>query len=272
MTMAYTRWRSDYYITTWLQFNRIVRKKNRGLLIRLDQFPNSILVAGCQRSGTTMIARIITQSDGMTNYWFGPDDELDAALILSGYVDHQPQGRYCFQTTYVNNWCQEDYLQLRNHKVLWVLRNPYSVVYSMLYNWNYVALFGLFEMIGVSQLTGLDAWLYKLLGLKGVSNLHQACHIFNGKVSQLFRLRQNLCPDNLMVVDYDDLIIRKEIVLPAIYKFIGLEYREEYLQKIHSKGLFKAKGLSRKERSTIKNICEPLYLRSKDLITTFQEE
>jgi hypothetical protein len=266
MTILYTRWNSNEYITTWLQFNSVVRNNGNNLLKRLHEFPNSILVTGCQRSGTTMIARIITQSDGMTNYWFGPDDELDSALILSGYVDHRPQGRYCFQTTYINNWYHEDYLQLRQHKVLWVLRNPYSVVYSMLYNWKDIALSGLFKMCGVSQLTGPDAWLYKLLGLKGVSRLHQACYIFNGKISQLFDLRQNLGPDSLMVVDYDDMITRKEIVLPAIYKFINLKYREDYSQKIHSESLLKAKDLSRGERLTVRQMCEPLYLKTRDLI------
>jgi hypothetical protein len=269
--MAYTRWKSNHYITTWLQFNSIVRKEGNNLLKRLSEFPNSILVTGCQRSGTTMVARIITQSDGMTNYWFSPDDELDAALILSGYVDHRPLGRYCFQTTYVNNWCRENYLQLRKHKVLWVLRNPYSVVYSMLYNWKDVALVGLFKMCGISQLAGPDAWLYKLLGVRGVRKLQRACYIFNGKVSQLSLLRQNLGPDSLMVVDYDDLIARKEIVLPAIYQFINLKYRDEYSQKIHSKSRSKAKGLSKKERSTIKKMCEPLYLKTTELLTAIYD-
>jgi ligand-binding sensor domain-containing protein len=44
------------------------------------------------------------------NYWFGRDDELDAALILSGHVDHQQNGRYCFQTTYINE-CFREYFE-----------------------------------------------------------------------------------------------------------------------------------------------------------------
>jgi hypothetical protein len=59
-------------ITTWHQFEQTVRARGCNLLRRLGNFPRSILVAGCQRSGTTMLSRIITQSEGMTNYWFGP--------------------------------------------------------------------------------------------------------------------------------------------------------------------------------------------------------
>ena len=76
-------------ITTWRQFTAQIRSKGHGLLKTLDDFPNAVLVTGCQRSGTTMMSRIITQSEGMVDYWTGPDDELDAALILSG-SNHRP--------------------------------------------------------------------------------------------------------------------------------------------------------------------------------------
>ena len=78
-------------IKTWRRFAREVRPKGCRLLSRLERFPKSVLVTGCQRSGTTMLSRIITQSEGMTNYWFGKDDELDAALILSGEVEYDPE-------------------------------------------------------------------------------------------------------------------------------------------------------------------------------------
>jgi len=66
-------------IKSWNDFTRRVRPKGCVLLGRLDEFPRPILVTGCQRSGTTMLSRIITQSEGMTDYWFGKDDESDAA-------------------------------------------------------------------------------------------------------------------------------------------------------------------------------------------------
>ena len=91
-------------------------------------FGGAILVTGCQRSGTTILSRIITRSDGMVDYWFGRDDELDAALILSGHVWHSPVGRYCFQTTYLNE-CYEEYFQCDlNQKIIWMIRSPYSVI------------------------------------------------------------------------------------------------------------------------------------------------
>jgi len=264
--MNYTRWRNDEYITTWEQFNKVIRMKECELLKRLDEFPCSVLVTGCQRSGTTMLARIITQSAGMVNYWFGPDDELDAALILSGYVDHQPQGRYCFQTTYINECYHEYYDHLNGHKILWVLRNPTSVVYSMLYNWGNHSPNRVFMSCGIPLLVGTDKWLYKIFGLRGVKMLHRACWGYNGKTSQLFELNQNLGPERLMVVDYDDLVKRKDIVLPAIYHFINLRYEDEYANKIHSKSLSKGQRMSRREVATVKALCEPIYQKAKSLL------
>jgi hypothetical protein len=261
-----TNWITREYITSWPQFDEIVRSKGHRLLNKLDEFPDSILVTGCQRSGTTMLSRIVTQSDGMVNYWFGPDDELDAALILSGYVQHEPDGRYCFQTTYINARYHEYYEHFNGHKILWVLRNPFSVVFSMLYNWRDAGINRLFKFCGISYLNGTDKWLYLFFGLSGVSRLRRACWAYKGKVSQVFDLVPRLGPAKIMVVDYDDLVSRKEIVLPAIYKFIDLDYRSEYSAKIHMKSLGRAKSFSRKEFAIIESLCKPTYLQARKLL------
>jgi hypothetical protein len=212
-----------------------------------------------------MLARIITESEGMVNYWFGQDDELDAALILSGYVDHRPRGRYCFQTTYVNECYREYYEHTNGHRMVWVLRNPVSVVYSMLHNWGNPN--RVFVTCGVPMIAGIDKWMYKLFGLSGVSTLRRACWGYIGKTSQLFDLKQHLDPDTIIVVDYDDLVMRKEEVLPAIYSFVDLEYRDEYADKIHSRSLRKGMRFSRHEIATVMSKCEPTYQKARALLT-----
>ncbi len=256
-------------IHNWKQFARRVRSKGCGLLARLDDFPRSVLVTGCQRSGTTMLSRIITQSDGMVNYWFGTDDELDAALILSGAAPHEPRGRYCFQTTYLNE-CYREYFQHQNgHKVIWVLRNPYSVVYSLLHNWTRFALNELFQACGTPYLDERQRRLYGWFGTWGVSRLHRAVSAYNGKVCQLFELYEGLGPDRVLVVDYDELVRSSETVLPAIYSFIELAYRTDYARAIHAKSLRKADRLSSRERRLIEAHCVPVYERARKLVALF---
>ncbi|MFH1767049.1 MAG: sulfotransferase [Patescibacteria group bacterium] len=254
-------------IKSWNDFMRRVKPKGCVLLRRLDEFPQSILVTGCQRSGTTMLSRIITQSEGMTNYWFGKDDELDAALILAGYVEHTPKGRYCFQTTYLNECYCEYFEHFNGHKIIWILRNPFSVIYSMLYNWRRRALNDLFKGCGARYLEGFARWKYEHLGFWGVSRLLRACLAYNGKTCQVFELRQRLRKSQLLVIEYDSLVKQKLRVLPKVYEFIELPYKEEYAGKISAKSLEKSRQLSHRARAMITELCKPVYEKAKTLLS-----
>lgn len=252
-------------IKTWQSFRKRVRSKGCRLLKRLDNYPNSILVTGCQRSGTTALARTITRSDGMVNYWFGRDDELDAALILSGEVPHEPRGRYCFQTTYLNE-CYKEYLEHDNdHKMIWMIRNPYSVVYSMLHNWRKFALNELFEGCGRQYMTHAERNRYELLGRFAISSLQRACLSYVGKLSQLFFLSAEIKKTPVLVVDYDELVYHKERYLPAIYRFLDLPYRRCYLNGLHKRNVNKSRRLSKKQIAVIDERCVPLYEWAQEL-------
>lgn len=259
------QWSNKNQIHTWKQFAKQVRTKGCRLLSHLDNFPNSILITGCQRSGTTMLSRVITQSNGMVNYWFGHDDELAAALILSGWVSFESAGRYCFQTTYVNE-CLDEYFNIRqNHHIVWVLRNPLSVVYSMVYNWKRFALNELFMACGTEFLNDDDRNKINLWGAWSIRRIKKACFAYNGKLKQLDKLLQKK-GDMICVVDYDDLVRRKYQLLPQVYDFINLEYMKSYADSIHSKSLKKQTRLSEKDINLVNNLCIPSYEASRRLI------
>ncbi len=71
--------RTQPYVKDWKAFARKVRATREALLPELKRFPDAILVTGCQRSGGTMLSRLLTGSEGLTNFWFSRDEELDAA-------------------------------------------------------------------------------------------------------------------------------------------------------------------------------------------------
>ncbi len=252
---------------TWPKFAKTKQLNGCNLLKCLDDFPNSILVTGCQRSGTTMVSRVITKSEGMTNYWFGEDDELDAAQILSGYIHHKPKGRYCFQTTYLNECYTEYFRHKIGHKIIWVLRNPQSVIFSLLYNWQRFGFNELFRTCGLRVLDGKNLLRYDSFGRNALSRLDRACLSYNGKVSQLFELVEGLEPQQIIVVDYDDLIINKLKTIPNLYKFIGLSYKPDYVDYIHERSIDKSRQLSRHEIETIEAVCKPVYLNARKLLS-----
>ena len=265
MPVTGTERRGPRQIRKWPQFARHVRASGVPLLGKLDCFPNSVLVAGCQRSGTTMLARLITQSPGMVDYRFGPDDELDAALILSGYVEHPARGRYCFQTTYLNERYREYFCHCNEHRIIWVIRNPYSVVYSLVHHWSRFAFTELFDACGVQLLSETEQQRYRRYGNWGISRLRRACLCYQGKTSQLFEIVERMGKDRIMVVDYDELVRDKARMLPAIYRFIELPYKPEYGVAIGAHSLNKYSKLSAGEQMRIARDCGPVYRRARAL-------
>ncbi len=217
-----------------------------------------------------MLSRIITTSDGMINYWFGKDDELDAALILSGEVNYlpgSPEERHCFQTTYLNERYPEYFLKNQSHKLIWVLRNPYSVVYSMAYNWGRFSRNELFDAIGRPVMSEKELEQSRFLGQTLISKFKKACFAYNGKISQLSIIKEKLGADRVWVVDYDELVKNKTTLLPKIYEFIDLPYNESYCEKIKSSSIAKADKMSVKHKAYVKKHCMPVYEEMLSLVS-----
>ncbi len=246
-------------IQNWQQFTAQIRETDCKLLKTLDQFQQAVLVTGCQRSGTTMLARIIFQSEGMVNYWQGRDDELDAALILAGRKPAPASGRYCFQTTYVDEHYVEYYQHSGEYKIIWMLRNPFSVVYSLLYNWAPRSLDGTFKACAAGEIKGFDSALYHYFGIKAVSRVHKACDVYVAKTRQLIELFGVFGGEKMLVVDYDDLVLNKESVLPEIYEFIDLPYNPVYHTKIHQDSIQKKSRLTQHEIRIISHMAQSIY-------------
>lgn len=251
---------------SWPAFAREVRGTQDRLLNRLDEFPDSILITGCQRSGGTMLSRVITGSEGMEKFWFSKDEELDAALILSGAVPHTPKGRYCFQTTYLNERWPEYLEHAGKFTMIWSLRNPYSVIYSMVYNWKRFALNELFLACGYAHMDHADRVCFQRFGIFGIAPIRRAAYAFVGKVGQLPELHRLLPEGNLHILEYDRLVRGKNELLPQLYDRIRLAYKPEYGQPISERSLGKKSRLTATEQAVVDRICGETYERALGLV------
>ena len=247
-------------IDSWAAFQTVVKQPNRPLLAALDSYSDSILVAGCQRSGTTALARLLKLGRGMVDHTFGPDDELDAALLLSGHATRDTAGRFCFQTTYLNDRVYE-YFEHSNFRLVWMLREPRSVVYSMLYNWKRGrgALNRLYDACGAEVLAKIKpeaarAWL-------GPSRLDKACASYVAKTSQTFELVERL-GSRVAVVDYDELVAHKDELLPRLCEFVGLPYEPKLGDKLHARSVAKRDRLSARATQYVDEFCRDVYERA----------
>ena len=246
-------------IKTWKEFRKKVRDHGYRLLDSLDGFPESILVCGCQRSGTTVLTRVIRQAESIEKFQYTKDDELDAALILNGRIEPNTGGRFCFQTTYLNENYSEYFDHISGHKIIWVIRNPFSNVYSMLYHWKRWALNELFVGCGVTYLESKFLQRYKSFGLWAVPTIYKACAAYISKMSQLEHLAADYPQKNLFVVDYDRLVQDNQATLQAIFDFAQIEYKSTYGRLINNRSIKKALKLNAKEKNIISDICLAHY-------------
>jgi hypothetical protein len=254
-------------ITSWQKFAKIVRKENSKLLKRLPEFDDPVLITGCQRSGTSIMSKLMLHSEGFADYRRDNkfDSELEGALILSDSIAHKicPK-RYCFQTTYLNESFTEFFEHKGSFKMICMIRNPLSVVYSMCYHWGRrrdfrsFALDELFLSCGLDGLTEKERKRFDFLGNFGISKFRKACLCYIGKSSQIFEYKQELGSD-ILILDYDDVIQNKQSLLPEIYHFLGMPYDKKVEGLVHAMSLRRSSKLTDRQKERIKDTCWGVY-------------
>jgi hypothetical protein len=206
-----------------------------------------------------MLTRIIARSSGFRGLALTRDDELDAALALCGEIDLPLNQRYCFQTTYLNERYNEYAMMDDSHRLVWVLRNPRSVVYSMVNNWRRFALNELYEACGSTLASTRrernTQWPWPF----GPTRLEMACLSYIAKTSQILEIRKLIPTQQLLVIDYDALVDSPHEWLTRIFAFIDEPYDPVYAQQVSPSSKEKASRLSRKANAFIVNKTEQAY-------------
>jgi hypothetical protein len=245
-------------IDSWAAFHSIVKQPNRPLLARVEDYADPIFVAGCQRSGTTALARLLKRGHGMVDHAFGHDDELDGALLLAGHATRDTAGRFCFQTTYLNDRFRE-YFEHSGFRLIWMLREPRAVVYSMLHNWKRGALNRLFDACGAEVLA--ERAPAKARALLGPSRLDKACASYVAKTAQTFELCARL-GSRIAVVDYAELVANKLELLPQLFSFAGLPYEARLADKLHARSVGNRDRLGARAADYVDRFCGDVYARA----------
>lgn len=253
-------------INAWPVFAQQVRACRQNLLRNVAHYPGAVLVSGCQRSGTTMLSRLLMQAPGFIPYRITHDNELDAALVLSGeYPETLPAGRYCFQTTYLNE-CWPEYTKLdASQRLIWVLRRPDSVVWSMVYHWSPFARQELYVSCGKpieascqevwQRASRWQRWRYR-------STWH-ACMAYIGKTQQLDKISR-LLGGRLKVIDYDALVSEPAMHLSALYSWLGVPFDSTAIRQVQSSSLERSHALKTTEKSWVQDVCQPVYQAARD--------
>jgi hypothetical protein len=182
-------------------------------------------------------------------------------------VDVPQDRRYCFQTTYLNE-CFPEYATLGSqHRLIWVLRNPYSVIYSMLNNWRRFALNELYESVrhGVPD---EPAARWRPWPFDGPSLAAKACVAYRAKTSQIVAIKAMLDPAQLLIVEYDQLVQQPCAWLPRIFDFIGEPFDASYVASVRTASVKKADRISPPLKRRIDAMAMPAYNQCLSLVST----
>ena len=191
--------------------------------------PNLILILGCQRSGTTLALLMLQahpQIKGIDETEFPSPYPFPSSLALYYYQLQKKSlclklPEHIFNVEYIAR-------HFPQAKILWIVRNPYSVISSMSLlkntqgSWikrcgatELKRLIPFFPEINQLDLDSLDeislatmVWKYK----------NQALNIYKAKGLQVFDFK------------YEDLVADPQTMMSDILKFLGLDWSDRVLE------------------------------------------
>jgi hypothetical protein len=131
----------------------------------------------------------------------------------------------------------------------------------MLNNWKRGALNRLFDACGADVLAKADpapsvshmthTWF-------GPSRLAKACSSYVAKTAQTAELRERL-GDRIAIVDYDELVARKQELLPELCEFVGLRYDARLGDALHARSVAKREQLGARDAEYVDRFCSAVY-------------
>jgi len=264
-----TKDKEKYMIRSWRQFEGI-RQSGKPLLHKLPTLHKPILVAGCQRSGTTAVTRILRSGGDFGKLDATRDDELDAALILAGELPIPGGERLVLQTTYLNNHYRE-YFEHNNFQLIWLIRNPHAVINSMLNNWSRGALRRLFHACGTRQLSDKQLARYTRMGHWGFSRLEMACFSYLEKAHQAGEIRRTLDDNTVRFLNYDRFVKEPETTIQSLCNFAEISYSKQVSHPLGQGRKSKASNrLSEDQKCTISKICNHSWQKTLELFAPQQ--
>jgi hypothetical protein len=245
-----TRWGGGHHITSWRDFYSAMA--DQPLLERLDDYPDSLLIAGCDWSATTAIARLFKRLPCFGDSSWSHDDELDGALLLAGRRERRAESRHCFQTSYVREHYRE-YFAHDDFRLIWIVREPRAAVRSLLGNRQ--------KLPRVAAPCAPDPATQP----SGASRLEKACAAYVASIRQTVELKERL-GTRVAIVDYDELAADRERLLPALCRFATVGCDATLLRHLHGKSVRKG-VLARWEATIIDELALPAYRRARQAAT-----
>jgi len=213
--------RDDDRVTSWQDF--YAATVGQPLLARLDEYPDALLIDGCDWSATTAVTRLFKRLPCFADSSWSHDDELDGALLLAGLRTGATDDRHCFQTSYLREDFRE-YFAHERYRLIWIVREPRAAVCSLLGAWEKAlprrAASGSIDKSAVT------------------SRLEKACSTYLASIGRTLEIKERL-GDRVVIIDYDELARERIRLLPALCEFASVACDSHLLRHLHGKSVRK---------------------------------
>ena len=216
--------RDDDPVTSWQDF--YAATVGQPLLARLDQYPDALLIDGCDWSATTAVTRLFKRLPCFADSSWSHDDELDGALLLAGLCVPSSDERHCFQTSYLRDDYGE-YFAHDNYRLVWIVREPRAAVFSLLGAWDKAV-----------PRRAAQGSIERSTGGQGSSRLEKACSAYLASIGRTLEIKERL-RDRVVIIDYDELARERNHLLPALCEFASVPCQSHLLRHLHGKSVRK---------------------------------
>lgn len=237
----------------WKEINNsILPKIKKGS--HFQKLPTSkyknLLLFGCQRTGTTWATNILGKylpntfafSEKQTFYFL-----LDNYIIPEVYAD-----LLIFKTTFINQEIESHENCLANTHFLLMVRNPFSVVYSLVHNFGMLA-----EVSVYYESRRKESDLVETDNKK----LKMAVEIYRQSMRVSLDMLKKFDQSKMKVVFYDDMVLNTQEVLADIANFLDLDITDcqKTITNGNSLSLNKWHQLSQEELKFIRDYAQPIW-------------
>ena len=237
----------------WQEINMLrlpnIRKASHFQKLPSSKYKN-LLLFGCQRTGTSwttkMLEKYLPKTFAFSEiqvFYFLLDDyiipEFDAELLV-------------FQTTFINLEIESYKNCLANTQFLLMVRNPFSVICSLLYNFIYLDIISNYYK---SRMKESDLVETENKDLKmAVEVYRQSMRVSLDMIKKFDRAR-------MKVIFYDDMVLNTPEVLADIANFLDLDFADcpKAITKGNPHSLSKWHQLSPEEIKFIEDYAQPIW-------------
>jgi hypothetical protein len=147
-----------------------------------------------------------------------------------------------------------------------MLREPRSVVHSLLQSWKRSGSNRSFDARDADVVDPKKARRTYVGTHGGCSRLDRACASYVAETEQTFALRERLGA-RMAIVDYDDLVAHRDILLPQLCEFAEIPYDRDLTRQLHGKRARNSARLAAWEARHVDDLCDEVYRKARSLRT-----